>query len=163
MRTPTEETIEKVKNTYPSIGQGGFVTFAKDAVFACHAYLTAKTWARNAYRCSMSIPPATHGQDQFYYLYLGPLASPAEYPEIARKLQKYFRNFIWDGAPGGGCFDDIQDGSDVTIPKAWLPYATNASWMNITSQGFVPVQGESHQVERCDLLLELMKDTRNGW
>lgn len=135
MRTPTEEAIEKVKNTYPPMGQGGLVTFAKDAVFACHAHLTARAWGRNAYRYSMSIPPATHGQDQFYYLYSGPSSSPAEYPEIARKLQKYFGNFVLDGTPGGRCFDDPQDGSNVTVPKASLPYGTNSTWMNITSNG----------------------------
>jgi Carboxylesterase family len=164
MRTPTTKTIEKVRNVYPPIGKGGFNTFAKDAVFACQAHLTAKAWGRNAYRYSMSIPPATHGEDQFYYLFVNGLWSPVEYPRIARKLQKYFRNFILDGAPGGGCcFDDVEDGSNVSIPKAWLPYGRNETWMNITADGFVPVQGEGYQARRCDLLLEIMRDTRNGW
>jgi Carboxylesterase family len=148
---------------YPSISEGGFDTFAKDAVFACHAHLTAKTWGRNAYRYSMSIPPATHGQDQFYYLYTDYLASLVKYPKTARKLQKYFRNFILDGAPGGGCFDDVEDGSNVTISKPWLPYGQRGNWMNITAAGFVPGQSEVDQARRCDLLVQIMEDDRNGW
>ena len=74
----------------------------------------------------MSIPPATHGLDQFYYLYVNRWWTPVQYPTIAKKLQKYFRNFVFDGAPGGG--DD--DGKDVTIPVPWPLYGRDATWMN---------------------------------
>ena len=93
MRTPTDATVDKVKKTYPPIGQGGFDTFAKDAVFACHAQLTANAWRRNAYRYSMSIPPATHGQDQFYYLYLDSPFSPARIPSARKKAAKVLPEF----------------------------------------------------------------------
>ena len=163
MRIPTDATVDKVKKTYPPIGQGGFDTFAKDAVFACHAQLTANAWRRNAYRYSMSIPPATHGQDQFYYLYLNSPFSPAKYSVLAKKLQKYFRSFILDGAPGGGCFDDGNDGANVSIPEPWRAYGMKSEWMNITADGFVLVQGESGQARRCALLLDMMSDPQNGW
>jgi hypothetical protein len=163
MRTPTDETIEKVRSIYPPIGQGGFDVLGQDILFGCHAQITAQAWGRNAYRYSMSIPPAFHGQDQFYYLYTDPMLTPVEKVGIAKKLQKYFRNFILDGTPGGGCFDDANDGSNVTIPKAWLPYSRDMTWMNITADGFVHVHGEPHQARRCDFVLEMMNDTRNGW
>jgi hypothetical protein len=162
MRTPTTEIIEKVEKVYPS-GDNDFTTFAKDAVIACHAQLTAKTWGRNAYRHSMSIPPATHGQDQFYYLFVNGFLSLAEHPMIARKLQEYFRTFILDGAPGGGPVDDEADGSDVTIPKPWMEYGKKGKRMNITADGFVLVEGEPYQDRRCELLLEIMRDPKNGW
>ena len=117
----------------------------------------------HGYRYSMSIPPGTPGQDQFYYLFQRSPLSPLEYSTIARELQKYFRNFISDGSPGGDCFDDAYDGSNVTIPKPRLPYGRNSTWMNISTDDIAPVMGEPQHARLCDLLPELMSSTRNRW
>jgi hypothetical protein len=46
----------------------------------------AEMWGDEAYRYIMSIPPATHGQDQFYYLSDDSNPLTVEYPAIAKQL-----------------------------------------------------------------------------
>ena len=53
---------------------------------------------------------------------------------------------LWLGrSPGGGCFDDAYDTSNVTIPKPWLLYGRNSTWMNTTTYEFVPVMGNRNR------------------
>lgn len=106
MRTPTPSAVKAVQSLYPTNQSDAFDLFAQDVIYACHVYNTAKIWGSNAYRYSMSIPPANHGQDQFYYFYAGgPVeATGVEFPNAATTMEEYFREFIFDGRTGGdGC------------------------------------------------------------
>ncbi len=161
MRTPTPETVSKVENMYPNNTGTAFDAFAKDAVFACHSYYTAKAFQSNAYRYLMSIPPAVHGLDQLYYFYINSTYSPGvEQPRIAKQMQTYFRNFILTGEPGGG---GCNHKGEIQTPQHWPTYAGMGRWENITADGFELVQGEEMQAKRCELMLELMSDPKNGF
>ena len=163
MRSPTDNAIARIKATYSNATGDAWDTFNKDAIFACHAHLTAKAYAGNSYRYEMSIPPASHGQDQFYYLYVDGWAEPAEFPQIAKRMQKYFRNFVLHGETGD---QKPNREGEVLIPTIWPPYGEGQVWMNITNtthSGFEVVHGEAEQAKRCNLLLELMDDPANGF
>lgn len=154
MKNVTEDTIFKVSKAYPSNLTIAFNQFGGDAVFVCHAYLTARAFGTDAWRYRMTIPPGTHGQDQLYYLYTGMVENGlVEFPEIAMELQDYFRTFIFEGGTGG----------DGCKRPHWPSFGIGQRWMNITSDGFQLVAGEDNQAERCHLVLELLDDPANGW
>lgn len=154
MATPTQSAIDAVSSIYPSNLTVAFNLFSGDVTFACHAYWTAAAFGSHAYRYSMSIPPATHGQDQFYYLYNGPADDAVvAYPNVALELQSRFRTFLFEGRTGG-------DGCHTTH---WPAYGRGGRWMNITTDGFNLVQNEKSQAQRCELLMQLIDDAANGW
>lgn len=165
MTSPTAETISTVNRTWSNATGLALDTFAQDAIYACHAFSTAQTWGSNAYRYSMSIPPANHGQDQFYYFHTGGPAATTGVtePEIARSMQQYFRSFILQGRAGGGrCTRDV-GGEGVATPRHWPAYGGLERWMNITENGFQLAHGEPDQRERCRVLLDLIEDPSNGF
>ncbi|KAF3923563.1 Cholinesterase [Dactylellina cionopaga] len=131
MTNPTPEVIKIANATWPNITGVALDTFAQDAIYACHAYWTAKTWGSNAYRYSMSIPPAFHGQDQFYYFYVNGTyeQTSVEFPNIARQMETYFRRFILESYIGGGeqvCKDKDDGKSDKS--KTITPTPTPQHW-----------------------------------
>jgi hypothetical protein len=160
MASPSDAALNRSQAIYGANVTEGSTFFNKDAIYACHAYFTAAAFrnasATSAYRYSMSIPPATHGQDQFYYFYTGTIAnSPVAEPDIAKGMQEYFRQFILEGRMGGGgC-----DGEAVH----WPAYGAGERWMNITTDGFELVYGEGAQKKRCEALLEMINDPANGF
>lgn len=160
MKTPSAETISQVEAMYPNTTGDAFDIFSKDGDYACHAYQVAKTFGSNAYRYSMSISPATHGQDQFYYFFEDVPNTPVSDKQIARRLQVYFRRFILQSSLGGG---ECDDGGVLTTPKHWPSYSSSQRWMNITEDGFELVVGEPDQSKRCDFLLDLIADPKNGF
>ncbi|EPS43555.1 hypothetical protein H072_2396 [Dactylellina haptotyla CBS 200.50] len=166
MSNPTARTIEIANATWPNTTGLALQTFAQDAIYACHAWRTAKVWGSNAYRYSMSIPPATHGQDQFYYLYVNGTyeQTSVEYPKVARQLQAYFRRFILQGYAGGGeesCGDNEK--IMTATPQHWPAYGNMQRWVNITNDTFILTYGEEDQAKRCEVLLDLINDPRNGF
>ncbi|KIX00728.1 uncharacterized protein Z518_09793 [Rhinocladiella mackenziei CBS 650.93] len=165
MTSPTQETIMTVNATWSNLTGLALDTFAQDAIYACHAFWIAQTWGVNAYRYSMSIPPANHGQDQFYYFHMEGAAATAgpKASQIARRMQKYFRTFILEGRIGGGeCAGQNETG--VAVPTHWPSYGMELErWMNITEDGFQLVDGEADQANRCQVLLDLIDDPRNGF
>ena len=156
MRTPTNNTISQISQTYSQNLTVAFNEFAGDAVFKCHSYFLASAFRSHAYKYYMSVPPATHGQDQFYYWYTSGAPSAVTEPDVARGLQQYFRNFVLDGKMGGpDC------GNNATVH--WPAYGKDSRWMNITSDGFKVVYGEHEQASRCEALLNMINDPANGW
>lgn len=156
MATPTQDTIEKVTALYPSNLTDAFSMFAGDVVFKCHSYFLADAFRGDVYRYEMSIPPATHGQDQFYYFYGNATSDLAvEYPEVALAMQAYFRSVILDEYAGGST-------CQVNRPH-WPTYGDRQRWMNITSEGFELVYGDESRAQRCETILELINDPANGW
>ncbi|KAK6543385.1 hypothetical protein TWF694_000133 [Orbilia ellipsospora] len=170
MTNPSAKTISIVNTTWPNTTGLALQTFAQDAIYACHAWRTAKVWGPNAYRYSMSIPPATHGQDQFYYLYVNGTyeETSVEYPNIARQLQGYFRRFILQSYTGGGepACEAKANGKTPTptpTPQHWPAYGSMGRWMNVTNDTFVLMYGEEDQEKRCEVLLDLINDPSNGF
>lgn len=160
MTSPTSAALNLTKSLYGSNLTAGSTLFNKDAIYACHAYFTAAAFRNasvtSAFRYSMSIPPATHGQDQFYYFFVSHESANAlvEEPDVARAMQRYIRNFIFErNMSGGGC-----DGG-----MHWPAYGREGRWMNITMGGFEVVYGEDHQKARCEALLAMIDDPANGF
>lgn len=156
MKTPTASTIQRVMLAYPGDFETASNSFAGDAVFKCHGYFMARGFGNNAYRYEMSIPPAQHGQDQYYYWYgngTSPTDPAVRSPTVAFQMQDYIRSLVLDNYPGGGGCDRPH----------WPSYGDAGRWMNITANGFQLVPTEGAAIERCALLLDLMNDPANGW
>lgn len=158
MKTPTQDTIARVSALYPQNLTDAFNLFAGDVVFKCHSYFMATTFERNAYKYYMSIPPAMHGQDQFYYLYGNTTADGAvDYPEVALQMQAYFRSLILNEIAGGR-FRDCNDSR-----PHWPGFGSYGRWMNISTEGFFLEPKDDYEAQRCELVLELLNDPANGW
>lgn len=146
-----------------------FDEFSGDIIFRCHAEIAAKMYSElgpqsgywkgssfssSAYRYEVSIQPALHGQDLYYYFYNEAIAAglPTLNAEVARKFQHYLRRFILG--------QDLED---------WLEYSStglnNPSWMNVTSEGFQPVTGEDEtdRATRCEHIVRLLSNPDDGW
>ena len=108
----------------------------------------------------MSISPATHGQDQFYYFFVDEEAAgmSVSEPDVARTMQEYFRSFIFEGRMGGGGCD-----GDGNVTTHWPAYGREERWMNITTEGFEVVYGEETQRTQCEALLSMINDPANGF
>jgi hypothetical protein len=163
MTSPTPAALDLAETLYGSNITEGSILFNTDAIYACHSYFTAAAFrnvsSTSAYRYTMSIPPATHGQDQFYYWFVSEetAAGSVTEPGVATGLQEYFRNFILEGRMGGG--GDCEGNASVH----WPAYGKGERWMNITSDGFQVVTGEEEQRIRCEALLDMINDPANGF
>lgn len=158
MATPTPDTVSQLSALYPQNLTDAFNLLNGDVVFKCHSYFLASAFGTNAYKYYMSIPPATHGQDQFYYFYGNTTADGAvEFPDVALQMQSYFRNFILDNYPGG------QPGDCPGNQPHWSSFGATARWMNITADGFQLETGDDFEAQRCQLILATLNDAANGW
>lgn len=174
-RTPSESTIETIKNLYDRPGnesssnlQTPAGDFYDDVIHSCHSYFTAAYWPETAlddasgddgqtevYRYEVSVPPAAHGDDLFYYFY-DPLIvefSGMDIPEdVALEFQDYMRRFILG--------EDMGD---------WPEYHSEGSGeptrINLTAGGIETVVGEGgyNLAERCETLLGLFGKEEDGW
>ena len=163
MTSPTPEAVELAQQVFGSNLTTGAIAFNKAAIYACHAYFTAAAFrnasSTSAYKYEMSIPPATHGQDQFYYFFVSEETAGESVgePEVARRMQQYFRNFVFDGRMGGGACD-----GSGNVTTHWPAYGREERWMNITADGFGVVYGEEVLRTQCEALLTMINDPANG-
>ena len=158
MKTPTNETITRVSQAYPSNLPVAFDLFGGDVNFRCHAHATAQAFKSDAYKYIMTVPPGSHGQDQYYYLYTGTIPNPlVTKPDAALELQEYFRRFIWEGRMGGG------EWVGNRTRTHWPACGSGQRWMNISSEGFDVVMGDGGvQDKRYQLIMDRTSDPKNG-
>ncbi|KAL2362818.1 hypothetical protein RJZ56_004289 [Blastomyces dermatitidis] len=95
--------------------------------FACNAYFNAKAYKNKAQRYAMTIPPATHGLDQTYFLFNSNASTPATDIAAAREFQEYVRRFVtfernqedyrglddWPNGPGETSFEIVLGSFEV--------------------------------------------------
>ena len=158
MKTPTQDTISRVSSLYPQNFTEAADLFAGDVVFKCHSYFLASAFTSNAYKYYMSIPPATHGQDQIYYFHdLSAPSAAVEFPRVAQQLQEYFKSMIVNGYTGGSS-NSCDDGRPY-----WPSFSSMGRWMNISNDGFSLEDDNTDEARRCELILDTMNDPMNGW
>ncbi|EEQ91331.2 carboxylesterase [Blastomyces dermatitidis ER-3] len=95
--------------------------------FACNAYFNAKAYKNKAQGYAMTIPPATHGLDQTYFLFNSNASTPATDIAAAREFQEYVRRFVtfernqedyrglddWPNGPGETSFEIVLGSFEV--------------------------------------------------
>jgi carboxylesterase type B len=163
MQTPTNETVQEVAARYPedlANPDQHFNDFGTDFGFACHSQVLSAAFKDNAYRYVMSISPATHQLDQWYYFYINNDTAPTTVEvDIARRFQAYLRDFIVGGdpnVPSQGPKPGLSDGN-------WPVYGSNASIFNITSDGFMVSRDPPSFASNCEFIQGLIQDCTNGW
>lgn len=174
-RTPSESTIERIRNLYErptnessSSLQTPLGEFYDDIIHSCHTYFTATYWPETGsgdtngddertevYQYEVSVLPAAHGEDLFYYFYDPIIAEFLEMdiPKgVALELQDYMRRFILG--------KDMGDWPEYHSKRSKGP-----TWINLTASGIDTVVGEGGYslAERCETLLGLLKKEEDGW
>ncbi|KAK5064979.1 hypothetical protein LTR84_000814 [Exophiala bonariae] len=121
-----------------------------DAVFACHSLALAKAANTSTRRYIMSIPPAYHGLDLFYYFFTDEETTPVKDVGIAQSLQTLLWKFLYQVEPL-----EIDSGAE------WPFYGTG-SFLNITAAGLEVEQLDDKESRRCDIINRIMADPENG-
>ena len=177
-RTPSSSTVDVISSLYANdsdlapatselAGQTVFDKMYGDIIYECHSYMAARRYAKNgpgrcpsagdgfeAYRYDMSIPPALHANDMYYYFYSSLVAKlkPTTVKKTALQFQDYIRRFILGQSMG-----------------SWPEYTANGlaspTWVNVTAEGFKAVVGKEETVRqrRCEALLKLLDKKQDGW
>jgi carboxylesterase type B len=165
MKTPTKKVIDEIVARYPADPTNPaapFNNFGTDISFGCCSQKLSKTFQDKAYRYVMSIPPATHALDQDYYFYINNETTPVSIDvPLARRFQRYLRNFIVHGDPNGA--NGLREGTDDFVTGRWPKYGSEEMIFNITSKGFETVIDPWSLDDRCEFMQSLINDPANGF
>ncbi|CAM1506186.1 Fc.00g058270.m01.CDS01 [Cosmosporella sp. VM-42] len=115
-----------------------------DILFACNAYNFARAFPFRAYRYIMSIPPATHGFDLFFYFYVDQDLTPVPDPTLAYEFQRRLLQFV--------------HGKEIP----WHKYTEQETITNITDTGFNAAKLSEDLKDRCEMINKVVLDPRNG-
>ncbi|CAG9988634.1 unnamed protein product [Clonostachys byssicola] len=116
-----------------------------DAIFSCNSYNLANALPGKSRRYVMSTPPATHGQDLWYFFYVDEEQTPLgeEGVGLAREFQTKLLDFV--------------HGDDV----AWPLYGSEKNILNITDR-FEETTWGPDLTKRCDTINRFVLDPANG-
>ncbi|KAK2806228.1 hypothetical protein FQN50_005953 [Emmonsiellopsis sp. PD_5] len=151
-----DATVERIKSLYECSDnepQQLAREFRSDTEFNCNAYNIAEAYKYRAKHYFMSIPPATHGQDGFYYFYNNNSNSnpstPMKNAQLARELEEYFRRLITRS-------NNTRDFAEL---PDWPVYGDGKRSFDLALEG---IKVSRNRWERCETLNELIGDAKNG-
>ncbi|KAK4246890.1 lipase [Corynascus novoguineensis] len=145
MPTASNATVQALLDAYyrPGFAKELAWDWTTDAIFACNGYNLANALPDRSMRYIMSTPPAVHGQDLMYYLYIDQENTPVSYPDLAVVFKTKLLALVLG--------DDLE----------WPEYCKDKHMYNITDT-FEATTMPPELRHRCDLINQFVLDPSNG-